>query len=127
MRAIDKQGKNYENYFRERLVKSLRKVKYFADEYYFGEDFNTNTKKLISVVEDHFSLAGVLRNLDFCPEDYKPLNRYLLYFYQEIGLALREKFYWDVPLDDFLNKNKNVAPFDDYLQDNCLQLSLKFN
>lgn len=127
MRAIDKQGKNYENYFRGRLVKSTRKIKHFVEEYYFGDDFNKDEKNLVKVVDDHFSLVGVLRRLDFFPEDYVPLNKYLIYMYQTLGNALFPKIYWDVPLSDFLNKNKSVVPFDDYLQEDSLQLSFDFN
>lgn len=126
MRKIDKQGKNYENYYRERLVKSVRKVKYFVDNYYFGKDFNKDEKLLEKSVQDHFSLAGILRGLDFYPEDYVPLNRYLICMYQALGNAFYPKEFWDVPLEDFLEKNKNVAPFDDFLQEDCLQLSFNF-
>jgi len=126
MRSIGKQGKDYGNYFLERLVKSLRKVKHFVDEYYFGEDHEKGLKNLEKAVRDHFSLAEVLRELDFFPEDYKSLNNYLWYPYQELGLADRGKVYWDIPLNDFLDKYKHISPFEDYLQEDTFQFSLKF-
>lgn len=127
MRAIDKQGKDFSAYFQKRLVKDLRKLKHFVDEYYSGDNFNEAEKNFEKALEDHFSLVGVLRNCGFYPEDYVPLYEHLILLYEGVGRALYPKEYFDIPLDDYLNKYKHVAPFEKYLCEDARQLELEFS
>lgn len=129
MRAIDKKGKNFDDYFFGRLLKSLRKIKHLVDEYYFaesGEDFNKNEKNLIEAMSNHFSLVRVMENCGFYPEDYISLNRHLFLMYQIVGEALYPKSYFDIPLDKYLEKYKYFAHFENYLNQNSKQLSFNF-
>lgn len=105
MRAIDKQGKDFSEYFQKRLLGSLRLLKKAIDRYYSGdsgEEFMLSEDNLSRVLDNHFSLVDVLRTCNFDLKDYNKLGEHLMTMSQILFKEFRNRAYWDVPIDIYL-------------------------
>ncbi len=133
MRAIDKRG-NFNNYFKKRLVKSVRKLKiiydsfyeYLSDPYREG-DFDLKEHFFLSEIDKQVNFASRMEENGFFDEDYAQLKKRLKLCTQGFCFGTQMPYeFAGIPLNRYLLKNKLMTPFKDYMDINSKQLVFDF-
>ena len=125
MRAIDREG-NFDDYFKERLIKSLRKTKKIISSVIEEDFFDCWERKISSQVWDYVRLYDNIDRISPLSNDDFYIKWGLIHFDQVLAMGEIPNKNFLIPLDKYLEKNKHVLPFEDYMNENPNQLNFNF-